>query len=75
MKQLQSELTQEQTLLRAAWQILQKQDDSGYVLNILEQATVWDGAMCDGNCLMDEIGDLLFEQDVDTEFVGVDENE
>ena len=31
--------------------------------------------MCDGGCLMEEIGDLLFEQGVDAKFVGVDEDE
>tara|TARA_R110002096_G_C14052450_1_gene673493 strand:- start:75 stop:305 length:231 start_codon:yes stop_codon:yes gene_type:complete len=75
MKQLQKDLTREQTLLRVAWQLLQKQNDSCYVLNVLEQSTVWDGVMCDGGCLMEEIGDLLFEQGVDAKFVGVDEDE
>ena len=35
-------------LLKATYDILQKQKDSPYVLNILEQTAVWDGAECDG---------------------------
>ena len=75
MKQLQEGLTPEQVLLRAAYQLLRKQEDSGYVLNMLEQATVWDGATCDGCCLMEELGLLLDDCEVDKDFIGVDENE
>ena len=46
-------------LLKATYDILQKQKDSPYVLNILEQTAVWDGAECDGYCLMEEIEDYL----------------
>ena len=46
-------------LLKANYDILQKQKDSPYVLNIFEQTAVWDGAECDGYCLMEEIEDYL----------------
>ena len=46
-------------LLKATYDILQKQKDSPYVLNIFEQTAVWDGAECDGYCLMEEIEDYL----------------
>ena len=46
-------------LLKATYDILQKQKDSPYVLNILEQTAVWDGAECDGYCLMEDIEDYL----------------
>ena len=46
-------------LLKATYDILQKQKDSPYVLNFFEQTAVWDGAECDGYCLMEEIEDYL----------------
>lgn len=42
-------------LLRAAYDLLKKQDNSHYVLNLLETTAVWDDADCDGYCLMEEI--------------------
>lgn len=46
-------------LLRAAYDLLQKQHDSGIVLNLLEETAHWDGQDCDGYCLREEIRDLL----------------
>ena len=46
-------------LLKATYDILQKQKDSPYVLNFFEQTAVWDGVECDGYCLMEEIEDYL----------------
>lgn len=40
MKQLQESITREQTLLRAAAQILDKQNKSSYVLDVLSQTTI-----------------------------------
>lgn len=64
---MSKELTREHILLRAAYQLLRKQDESSYVLNICEQSTVYDGADCDGCCLMEDIGDILDENGVDKE--------
>ncbi len=75
MKQDQSELTREQVLLRAAAQILRKQSESGYVLNLLDESTVWDKATCDGNCLLEEIETLLSMSDVDVEYVDPDHDD
>lgn len=43
------------TLLRAAHTLLKKQFDSYYVLNMLAETVYYDGAECDGNCLLDDI--------------------
>lgn len=42
-------------LLKAAYELLKKQADSRYVLNLLEQTAFYDCADCDGYCLMDDI--------------------
>lgn len=68
MKTKQIELTREQILLRAAFQLLELQDDSPFELNLICEAVVWDGVMCDGGCLMEEIRELLTETDVDVNF-------
>lgn len=51
------------TLLRAAWQLLNKQKEAHYVLDILNETVFYDEAECDGSCLMDdiehELGDKL----------------
>ncbi len=46
-------------LLRAALELLKKQDKSTYVLNLLEETSVYDEAVCDGYCLMNDISDYL----------------
>jgi LytS/YehU family sensor histidine kinase len=46
-------------LLRATYDMLKKQVESHYVLNILETTACWDGEECDSYCLMAEIEDLL----------------
>lgn len=56
-------------LMRAAYQLLKKQDRAYYVLNLLGETTVWDGAESDGYCLMEELADMLFDANVDPDFV------
>lgn len=51
------------TLLKAAYDLLKKQNESHYVLNMLETTAVWDEAECDGYCLMEEIEELLNLED------------
>lgn len=46
-------------LLKAAYDLLKKQDRSHYVLNLLTETAHWDEADCDGHCLMTEISELL----------------
>lgn len=55
-------------LLKATSDILEKLDDTPYVLNFFGQTAIWDDAECDGYCLMEEINELLEE-------VGVKEQE
>ena len=42
-------------LLMAAYELLQKQEHSRLVLNLLEETVIYDEAECDGRCLLDDI--------------------
>lgn len=55
------------TLLKACKELLNKQNESAYVLNLLETTVYYDEADCDGNCLLEDIDALLFEMDEDEE--------
>lgn len=46
-------------LLKAAHALLKKQDESGYVLNLLSETVFYDEADCDGHCLMEDIENFL----------------
>ncbi len=46
-------------LLRACLELLEKQNDSGYVLDLLSETVFYDDADCDGYCLMEDIKDEL----------------
>ena len=48
-------------LLKATLDILKQCDESGYVKNVMEVTSIWDGAECDGNCLMEEVETLVEE--------------
>jgi len=51
------------TLLKAAYELLKKQNESTYVLNLLTESVVYDDAECDGFCLMNDIEiELEFNQ-------------
>lgn len=50
-------------LLKAAYDLLKKQDGSFYVLNLLEETVEYDGAECDGYCLMEDIAEALNIED------------
>ena len=43
------------TLLKACRDLLNKQNESPYVLNMLEELIFYDGVECDGYCLLDDI--------------------
>ena len=47
------------TLLKAVKHLLELQEDSVFVLNLLEETVYYDEADCDGSCLLDDIKDLL----------------
>ena len=42
-------------LLKACKELLEKQERSRYVLDLLSEIVVYDGAECDGSCLLDDI--------------------
>ena len=50
-------------LLKATRDILEKCNDSYYVLNVLEETAVWNGVEGDGYCLLDDINDFFEEFD------------
>lgn len=54
-------LERAKTLLKATKELLEKQKNSSYVINVLEQTIVYDEAECDGYCLKDDIGDWFDE--------------
>lgn len=43
------------TLLKACMELLQRQEDSMYVLDLLSETIYYDEAECDGNCLLNDI--------------------
>ena len=51
------------TLLKATYELLNKQVESYYVLNILEETIFYDNAECDGSCLMEDIDGFFLEID------------
>ena len=46
-------------LLKAALDMLKKLNDSPYVMSPFETTVVYDGADCDGSCLMEDIEHFL----------------
>lgn len=50
------------TLLRACLDLLNKQKESRYILDLLSQTVYYDDAECDGYCLSDDIEMYLDEQ-------------
>lgn len=54
-----NELKRSRILLEATHDLLEKQMESGYVLNLLSETVFYDGAECDGHCLMEDIENLL----------------
>lgn len=63
-------LDRAKTLLKATWNLLQKQNETIYVLNMLEETVYYDGCECDGSCLMDDINywfDEFCDEELDNE--------
>lgn len=56
-------ISREHELLRAALMIMEENDMNGG--DIGSCTSVWDGTVCDGYTLMQEIEDLLVDSDVD----------
>lgn len=49
------------TLLRAARDLITKQKNSHFVLDLTAETVFYDGADCDGSCLLDDINAFLDE--------------
>lgn len=54
-KDAQQIIDRAETLLRATHELLNKQTETIYVLNMLTETVFYDGAECDGSCLMEDI--------------------
>jgi hypothetical protein len=52
-------LNRKDVLLMAAYSLLKKQTRSHFVLNLLDETAFYDGAECDGRCLLQDIRDEL----------------
>ena len=50
--------------------LLNKQKNSPYVLNLLTETVFYDETECDGYCLSDDILDYLLEKGIDLEIEG-----
>tara|TARA_Y100000310_G_C20673865_1_gene811748 strand:- start:657 stop:851 length:195 start_codon:yes stop_codon:yes gene_type:complete len=57
----QGQLDRAKTLLKATFDLLEKQEDSVYVLNLLAEEIHYDNTLCDGCCLKSDIEYLLDE--------------
>lgn len=58
-REMQKENGRAKVLLKATFDLLQKQKESHYVLNLLENTVFYDNAECDGYCLVDDIENFL----------------
>jgi hypothetical protein len=56
---LKAENSRAKILLKAAYDLLQKQQESHFVLNLLEKTVHYDEADCDGYCLQEDISSFL----------------
>lgn len=62
-RDLKREYDRAKVLIKATHDLLQKQRDSFYVLDLLSETVFYDGADCDGYCLWEETGEWLEWQD------------
>lgn len=60
---LKREYERAKVFVKAAHDLLQKQKDSYYVLDLLAETIFYDDADCDGYCLYEETGEWLEWQD------------
>lgn len=67
VKRMNDDMDRKNELLIAAYKLLNKQNNSPYVLNMLSTTVNYDDTECDGNCLMEDIQNCLFEEGIDVE--------
>lgn len=58
-------MDRKEVLLRACYDLLKKQTESAYVLNLLDETVYYDDCDCDGGTLMDDIAEELGLDDDD----------
>ena len=57
-------MDRKEVLLRACYELLMRQVESGYVLNLLDEIVHYDDTDVDGNCLLEDIRyELGLEED------------
>ena len=61
------ELKEAKILLKASRDLLNKQNETIYVLNLLEETVEYHGTECDGYCLIDDIDDWLLQTEPQTD--------
>jgi hypothetical protein len=61
------ELKRADTLLKATYNLLNKQHRNCCVLNLLAETVYYDGVECDGNCLMEDIDAWMNKRGIDWE--------
>lgn len=61
-------------LLKACFNLLYKQLESPYVLNLLAETVNYDETECDGSCLMEDIASIIYEENSSIENDEVLEN-
>ena len=64
---LKREYDRAKVYIKAAHDLLQKQKDSYYVLDLLSETVFYDNVECDGYCLYEETGEWLEWQDTLTQ--------
>lgn len=64
------ELKRADTLLKATYDLLNKQYGNYYVLNLLAETVYYDEAECDGNRLMEDIDAWMYERGIDNDTTG-----
>ena len=47
--------TRADELLKACQELLMKQQNSLYILNLLDETVFYDESECDGNCLLEDV--------------------
>ena len=57
--ELKQEYDRAKVFIKAIHDLLQKQKDSYYVLDLLRETVFYDDADCDGYCLYEETGEWL----------------
>lgn len=54
-------------LFIATYKLLNKQNNSPYVLNMLSTTVSYDNTECDGSCLLEDIQNCLLEEGINVE--------